>query len=73
MEDEERPKEEKESVHKTSGNVVASGSNLTSDEDDPVESEVRLHHRAVVVAKEVKAQMLEVWSRLAIPALHLCI
>jgi len=50
-EGEERPKEE-ESVNEESENVVASVSNLTSDSDDPVESDVRLHHRAVVVAKE---------------------
>lgn len=52
MEGEERPKEEKESAHEGSENNVASGSNLESDLDDPVKSDVRLHHRAVVVAKE---------------------
>lgn len=51
-EGEERPKEEQESVHEASERVVGSESHLTSDVNNPVESDVRLHHRAVVVAKE---------------------
>eukprot|EP01018_Ginkgo_biloba_P039752 Gb_36990 [translate_table: standard] len=48
----DRIPEEQKSIDGKSEKADASRSNLTSDVDDTLETDVRLHHRAVVVAKE---------------------